>query len=158
MTIWINWTMKANNVQTFLVILMIGLVGGVAVGIQAPLSSTISQKLGVLESIFIVHLGGAIFALIPLLIYGGGKLSEWRSLPWYVLCAGAFGLVVIFSMSYMIPRVGVATALMFLLAGQLLIGTVLDYFGWLGAAQKSLDLTRMLGLAVVLLGAWLSVK
>ncbi|MDD2923524.1 MAG: DMT family transporter [Anaerolineales bacterium] len=144
--------------QSFILIVLIGVIGGVAVGIQAPLSSGISQKLGVLESIFIVHLGGAVAALIPLLIYGGGKLSQWRELPWYALGAGAFGLVVIFSMSYMIPRVGVATALIILLAGQLFIGTVLDYFGWLGAAQKSLDATRILGLAAVLLGAWLSVK
>ncbi len=150
--------MKTNNMQAFLLIMLIGLVGGIAVGVQAPLSSLISQKLGMLESVFIVHLGGALFALIPLLIYGGGRLSEWRSVPWYVLCAGGFGLIVISAMSYMIPRVGVATALMFLLAGQLLIATVLDYFGWLGAAQRSLDFTRILGLAVVMLGAWLSVK
>ena len=150
--------MKANNMQPFIVIVLIGVLGGMAVGIQSPLSSMINQKLGVLESIFIVHLGGAIFSLIPLIIYSGGKLSEWRSVPWYALCAGAFGLVVIFSMTYMIPRVGVATSLIILLAGQLLIGTVLDTFGWLGAAQKSLDGTRILGLAVVLLGAWLSVK
>lgn len=144
--------------QSFILIILIGILGGMAVGVQAPLSSMISQRLGVLESIFIVHLGGAVVVLIPLLIYGGGKLSQWRGVPWYALLAGAFGLVVIFSMSYMIPRVGVATALIILLAGQLLIGTVLDYFGWLGAAQKSLDITRVLGLAVVLLGAWLSVK
>ncbi len=150
--------MKASNMSPFILILLIGVLGGVAVGIQSPLSSMISQRLGVLESIFIIHIGGAIFALIPLLIYGGGKLSEWRSVPWYALVAGGFGLVVIFAMTYMIPRVGVATALIILLAGQLLIGTVLDYFGWLGAAQKSLDFTRLLGLAAVLLGAWLSVK
>ena len=149
---------KGNKVQAFLFILLVGMIGGMAVGVQAPLSSMIAQKLGGLESIFIVHLGGALFALLPLLILGGGKLPEWRSLPWYALCAGIFGLVVIFSMSYMIPRVGVATALICLLAGQLLIGTLLDHFGLLGAAQKSFDFTRALGLAVVLLGAWLSIR
>jgi transporter family-2 protein len=144
--------------QSIIVIILIGLVGGVAVGIQAPLSSMLSQRLGVLESIFIVHLGGALVVLIPLLLYGGGKISQWRSVPWYALFAGAFGLVVIFSMSYMIPRVGVATALIILLAGQLFIGTILDQFGWLGAVQKPLDLPRVFGLAIVLFGAWLSVK
>ncbi len=110
--------------QSIIVIILIGLAGGIAVGIQAPLSSMISQRLGILESVFIIHIGGAFFALIPLLIYGGGKLGNWRTVPWYALCAGAFGLVVIFSMSYMIPRVGVATALIILLSGQLLIGTL----------------------------------
>jgi bacterial/archaeal transporter family-2 protein len=144
--------------QSIILIILIGLIGGIAVGIQAPLSSMISQRLGVMESIFIVHLGGAIAVGIPLLIYGGGKLSQWRSVPWYAIYAGVFGLVVIFSMSYMIPRIGVATALIILLAGQLFIGTVLDHFGLLGAAVRPLDLTRVFGLTVVLLGVWLSVK
>lgn len=144
--------------QSIIVIILIGLVGGIAVGVQAPLSSMISQRLGVIESIFIIHLGGAIAALIPLIYYGGGKISNWRTVPWYALCAGVFGLVVIFSMSYMIPRVGVATALIILLAGQLLIGTILDHFGLLGAIQRPLEFSRIFGLAIVLAGVWLTVK
>jgi len=144
--------------QSVIIIILIGLVGGMAVGVQAPLSSMISQRLGVFESIFIVHLGGAVAALIPLVYYGGGKLANWRAVPWYALCAGIFGLVVIFSMSYMIPRIGVATALIILLAGQLLIGTLLDHFGLLGATQRPLDISRTFGLSIVLLGVWLSVK
>ncbi len=144
--------------QSILVIILIGLIGGMAVGLQAPMSSMISQKLGVLESIFIIHLGGAIAVLIPMLIFGTGKISNWRTVPWYALVAGAFGLVVIFSMSYMIPRIGVATALIILLAGQIFIGSILDHFGLLGAAVRPMDLTRVLGLAVVLTGVWLSMK
>jgi len=144
--------------QTLLLIIFIGLIGGMAVGVQAPLSSMITQRLGVLESIFIVHAGGAVAALIPLMYLGGGKLSNWRSVPWYALAAGVFGLVVIFSMSYMIPRIGVAGALIILLAGQLFIGTIMDHFGLLGASIRPLDTTRAIGLSVVLLGVWLSVK
>ena len=144
--------------QSILVIIVIGLIGGMAVGLQAPMSSIISQRLGVLESIFIIHLGGALVVLLPLLYFGGGKLGNWRTVPWYALCAGAFGLVVIFSMSYMIPRIGVATALIILLAGQIFIGSILDHFGLLGAAVRPLDLTRVLGLGVVLAGGWLAMK
>ena len=144
--------------QTVLIIIFIGLLGGMAVGVQAPLSSMLTQRLGVMESVFIVHVGGAIASLIPLIYYGGGKLGSWRSVPWYALAAGGFGLVVIFSMSYMIPRIGVAAALIILLAGQLLIGTLLDHFGLLGASVRPLDTTRALGLSVVLLGVWLFAK
>ena len=144
--------------QSIIVIIFVGLVGGMAVGLQAPMSSMISQRLGVLESIFIIHLGGAIAVLIPMLIFGTGKISNWRTVPWYALVAGAFGLVVIFSMSYMIPRIGVATALIILLAGQIFIGSILDHFGLLGAAVRPLDFTRILGLGVVLAGVWLAMK
>jgi transporter family-2 protein len=144
--------------DALVIIILIGLAGGIAVGVQAPLSSIISQRLGPLESVFIVHIGGAIAASIPLLFLGWGKLAQWRTVPWYALGAGALGLVVIFSMTYMIPRVGVAPALIILLSGQLLIGSVMDHFGLLGTVQRPIDLMRVVGLAVVFLGVWLSVK
>jgi transporter family-2 protein len=141
------------------IIILVGLAGGVAVGLQSPLASMMSQRLGMLESVFIVHIGGALFALLPLLFfYGGGKLSQWRSVPWYALFAGAFGLVVIAAISYMIPRIGVAGSIITVVAGQLLVGTALDYFGWLGAAERPLDATRIIGLGVVMFGVWLTVK
>jgi len=143
--------------ETILLIILIGLVGGVAVGLQSPMASMLTQRLGIFESVFIVHLGGAIIALIPMLIYGS-KLGQWRSVPWYTLGAGAFGLVVIAAISYMIPRVGVAASIITIVAGQLLVGTILDHFGWLGASARPLDLTRSIGLAVVLFGVWLTVK
>lgn len=144
--------------ESILLIILIGLMGGVAVGLQAPMASMISQRLGLFESVFIVHLGGAAVAFIPLLIYGGGKLGQWRNLPWYTLAAGIFGLVVIGAISYMIPRVGIAAAIITIIAGQLFVSTILDHFGLLGAAGKSLDATRVIGLVVILLGVWLTVK
>jgi len=144
--------------QSILLILLIGLAGGIAVGLQSPLASMMSQRLGTLESIFIVHAGGALIALIPLLVYGGGKLGQWRSVPWYALVAGVFGLVVIGAISYMIPRIGVAGSIITVVAGQLLVGTILDQFGWLGAMQRPLDATRLIGLVIVMLGVWLTVK
>jgi bacterial/archaeal transporter family-2 protein len=149
---------KGHNMESILLIILIGLAGGVAVGLQSPMASMISQRLGIFESVFIIHIGGAILALLPLLFGGGGKLAQWRSVPWYALCAGIFGLVVIGAISYMIPRIGVAGAITSIVAGQLLVSTVLDHFGLLGALSRPLDPTRVIGLAVVLAGVWLTVK
>jgi len=96
--------------------------------------------------------------LIPILFFSGGKLSQWLSVPWYTLSAGIFGLIVIAAISFMIPRVGVAASIITVVAGQLLVGTILDQYGWLGASIRPMDLTRAIGLAVVLFGVWLTVK
>jgi transporter family-2 protein len=143
--------------ESIILIILIGLAGGIAVGLQSPMASMLTQRLGLFESVFIVHIGGAVIALIPMLIYGS-KLSQWRSVPWYTLGAGVFGLVVIAAISYMIPRVGVAASIITVVAGQLLVGSILDQYGWLGASVRPLDLTRSIGLAVVLFGVWLTVK
>ena len=50
--------------QALILIILVGLAGGVAVGLQSPLASIISQRIGVMESIFIVHAGGAV-AVLP---------------------------------------------------------------------------------------------
>lgn len=144
--------------ESILLIILIGLAGGVAVGLQSPMASMITQRLGIFESVFIVHIGGAIIALVPLLFYSGGKLSQWRSVPWYTLGAGVFGLIVIAAISFMIPRVGVATSITAVVAGQILAGAIIDHFGWLGALPRPLDFARTVGMLVVLFGVWLSSK
>ena len=144
--------------DSILLLILVGLAGGVAVGLQSPLASMMTQRIGVFESIFIVHLGGAMLSVLPLVLIGGGRLSQWRSVPWYALCAGFFGLVVIAAISYTIPRLGVAASIITVVAGQLVVATILDQYGLLGAGVRPLGPTRALGLAVVMLGVWLTVK
>lgn len=144
--------------NNLLFILLIGLAGGIAVGLQGPLASMITQRMGMIESAFIVHFGGAVAALILLIFMGGGKLGLWKSLPTYTLFTGVMGLVVLSAVSYAIPRIGVAGAITSVVTGQILISALLDHFGWLGADVRPLDGTRLLGLAVVMLGVWLTVK
>lgn len=144
--------------DSILLIILIGLAGGIAVGLQAPMASMITQRLGIFESVFIVHVGGALIALLPLVLYSGGNLTRWKELPWFTLLAGGFGLIVIGALSHMIPRVGVGAAVITIVAGQMLVSTVLDHYGWLGGMGRPLDPTRAVGLAVVLVGVWLTVK
>ncbi len=143
--------------DTLFLIILIGLAGGMAIGVQGPLSSLITQKLGPLESVFIVHIGGAIAALIPM-AFLGSRLGQWKNVPWYALCAGALGLIVIMGMGYMIPRIGAAGALITLMAGQILVAAILDHFGLLGMAPRTIDLQRVFGFVVVMLGVWLTVR
>jgi bacterial/archaeal transporter family-2 protein len=143
--------------ESILLIILIGLAGGLAVGLQGPLASMLTQKLGIFESVFIVHLGGALIALIPMFVLGS-RLGEWRSVPWYALGTGVFGLVVIGAISYILPRIGAAAAVTTIVAGQLLLSAALDHFGWLGATERALDAPRLFGLAVVFVGVWLTVR
>jgi bacterial/archaeal transporter family-2 protein len=144
---------------TLVLVILFGLAGGIAVGMQGPLASTITEKIGVLESIFIIHIGGAIFAAVPLLVLRtGGNLGHWRSVPWYALLAGGWGLVVIAAISYTFPRVGASGTVTLIVAGQLVISAALDHFGWLGVDVRHIDLQRVIGIAVLFVGVWLIVR
>jgi len=141
-----------------LIIISVGLVGGIAIGLQSPMSSLLGNQLGMMEGAFIVHFSGAVAASIPLLVRGGGNLSKWRDVPWYTLGAGTFGLIVVSALSFIIPKVGVAPAVILLVLGQLVVGAILDHFGLLGAAVRPLTIQRLLGLFVVMVGVWLTVR
>lgn len=139
-------------------IIGIGLVGGFAIGLQAPLASMISQRLGVLEGVFIVHLGGTIAAAVALLFLGTGRLGEWQAVPPHALLSGLLGVVVIGATVFNVPRIGVAAAVTLIIAGQLLVAATLDHFGVLGLDTKPLSLERVLGLGLVMIGAWWTLR
>lgn len=139
-------------------IIAIGLLGGIAVGLQGPLASTINQRLGILESVFIVHLGGLIAMGLPLLLMGGGRLGEWQTVPPYTLTAGLLGVVAVGSTVLMIPRIGVATAVVLIITGQLVIAAAIDHFGIFGVIAKPISLHRVAGLGLVMLGAWWALR
>lgn len=145
--------------QGIMFLAAVGILAGAAIGVQGPMASFITQKLGVLESVVIVHLGGVIAGLIPLiLLQRGGNLGQWKEIPWYFLFAGALGLVVLASISFLIPQIGAVPALMLAIFGQLLIGLLLDHYGLLGLAVRPASISRLAGIGVMLLGMWMTIK
>ena len=137
---------------------IIGLIGGIAVGTQAPIAGAMSQRVGGASSSLIVHLGGAVASLALLIARRGEQVHEWRNLPWYMLGCGAFGLVLYLSLSHTVPRVGATSAIALLLVGQLLAGMTIDHFGAFDIPARAVDLNRILAIALLLAGAYLMVR
>jgi transporter family-2 protein len=135
--------------------IIIGLIGGVAVGIQSPMAGSMGQKVGGTASSFIVHLSGAILSGVFLFIKGGEKIRDWHTLPWYMLFAGIFGLILYQTISVTLPRLGSTMMITLVIIGQLLTGMVIDHFGLMGVAVRPIDLPRILGLVVLLAGGYL---
>lgn len=138
-----------------LLALTVGFVGGLAVCIQGPLASLMSEKIGSLESAFVIHLGGAVAAGGLLLLVSGGGLAGWRSVPWYALASGVLGLFLITALSYTIPRIGVTGTYAVIITAQLLVGSLLDHFGVFGVDARPFDVNRALAIGVLGLGVWL---
>jgi len=136
-------------------IIVIGLIGGVAVGLQSPMAGIIGQKLGGTASSFIVHLGGMVLSAILLVARGGENIQDWKTLPWYMLGAGVFGVILYQTISVTLPRLGSTMTIMLIIVGQLLVGVLIDHFGWMGVAQHPITWTRALGVLVLLVGGYL---
>ncbi len=141
-----------------MIVIVLGLVGGVAAGLQGPLASLMAKDVGTWGSVFFIHLGGTLGCLLILLVPGSHRLSAWRDVPWYALIAGLLGLVLLSCLTLCIPRLGVATTMTLIIVGQLAVAACLDHFGIFVDAVRSFDLSRLAGMVVLLIGTWLMVR
>jgi len=136
-------------------VIIIGLLGGVAVGLQSPLAGAMGQRVGGTASSFIIHISGAFFSGVFLLLRGGERIREWRTLPWYMLAAGIFGLILYQTINITLPRLGSTLMVVLIIIGQLTLGVVVDHFGLFGVTQRPVDLLRVLGVLTLILGGYL---
>ena len=138
-------------------VVLVGLIGGIAVAVQASFAGVITQQLGVLENALVVFGGGFLVSLVLILLNQGGKLKALGSLPWYVFLAGPLGIVIITSIGYATPRIGLAGTLTLIVASQLVIGVIFDHFGWF-TPLRPLDLSRLAGILLLFLGTWIVLR
>ncbi|MEM7029815.1 MAG: DMT family transporter [Chloroflexota bacterium] len=144
--------------NSLFLVLVVAIIGGVAIALQAQFTGILDDKVGTLESVFITYFGGGVLILIITLARRSVDFNTWQGIPWYAFSAGALGLVIIGSISYSVPRLGLAAAFTILVASQFIFGALIDHFGLLGADVRPLDLSRLLGIVVLLLGTWLIIR
>ncbi len=136
----------------------IAVMAGVAVTLQAQFMGLLDRSLGTLTGVFITYAGGGLVITLLLAALRGGNLRNWQSVPWYAYSAGVLGLMIVGSIGYVVPRLGIAKGFTLIVASQFLIAALIDHFGFFGATVRPLDMTRSLGLCFMLLGVWLVVR
>ena len=139
-------------------LVLIATLGGIAVAVQAQLMAVIDRGVGTLESICITYGGGGLLIGLVLLAMRGGNLAAWPTLPWYTLTSGLFGLVIVGAISYSTPRLGLIAALTVVVAAQYITGALLEQYGLLGTATRTLDPGRLVGIGCMLFGTWMLVR
>src|SRR4030042_913998 len=125
------------------VLVILAIIGGIAVALQGHFMGIMDQRIGSKESVFITYASGGILAAVMMIAARGGHLNAWQNVPWYALTAGALGLVIVGTIGYTVPRLGLTMAFTVIVASQLVVAVMLDHFGLLGAAVRTLDLTRI---------------
>jgi transporter family-2 protein len=73
-------------------------------------------------------------------------------IPWWAWSDGFFGAVFIGLGIVLVPQLGAATFIALLVAGQMLASLIFDHFGWLGLAQRPIDLPRLFGVVLLVAG------
>jgi len=139
---------------------LIGVGAGCLVGMQAPINSRLGKTVGGLQAASFSFLVGTV-ALVSLafVLRGGlGSLGQLGRVPWWALVGGLLGAVYVFVALEAVRTLGVSGLTAAVILGQLAISVVVDRFGLLGIARQSIDLQRIVGLALLAAGVVLVVR
>jgi transporter family-2 protein len=139
---------------------LLTLVAGIAGSVQVALMSRLGERIGVLEALgFSTALTAVLAALLVLVarrsLAGFGRAFEQ---PWWMLLGGVMGLLIVFTVTYAGPRIGVAATVGILIAGQLAMGAAIDRWGLFRSEQIPLGWPRLVGIALLAVGAALSLR
>lgn len=138
----------------------LAVAAGLAGSIQVALMSRLGERIGVLEALaFSTVLTAAAAVLILVLAHQSlAGFTHAVNQPWWMLLGGLMGLLIVFTVTYAGPRIGVAATVGILIAGQLVMGAAIDRWGLFGSQRIALHWPRLLGIALLAMGAALSLR
>ena len=138
----------------------LAVAAGLAGSIQVALMSRLGERVGVLEALGFSAALTAALAFVVLLLARRSLAGFERAIhqPWWMLLGGVMGLIIVFTVTYAGPRIGVAATVGILIAGQLVMGAAIDRWGLFGSDRIALHWPRLIGLALLTGGAVLSLK
>lgn len=139
------------------IVVAAAVVAGIMVTVQAQMIAALEVRLGSVPAVTLTFMTGGVLAA-GLLAFLRPDVSAWRTVPWWAWLGGVAGLVLVFGLSYAVPRIGVTSTLTVIIAVQLAVALLFEHFGWLEAVQRPVDLWRLVGLVLLAIGAWLVVR
>ncbi|MCG8270316.1 DMT family transporter [Aquamicrobium sp. NLF2-7] len=136
---------------------LLGVMAGAFVAIQAPINAELARGLGSpLAAAAISFLAGAVVLGVVTFIVTRtqGTSITWREpQAWLFVAGGLLGTVYVTTSILLIPRIGAAALIAFLITGQLIAGMVIDRVGFLGVAVREISLGRLAGAGLLIVGA-----
>jgi bacterial/archaeal transporter family-2 protein len=138
----------------------LAVAAGLAGSVQVALMSRLGERIGVLEALgFSAALTGVLaVAVLGLAHRSFVGFSRAVHQPWWMLLGGVMGLLIVFTITYAGPRIGIAATVGILIAGQLAMGAAIDRWGLFGSARIPLHWWRLVGIALLAVGAALSLR
>ena len=134
------------------------ILAGLAGSVQVAVMGRFGGRVGVFEALTFATSIQLILSVLILLVARtgvGGLGGAFRSPAWMWL-GGVMGLTVVLTITFAQPRIGATATIGILIAGQLVMGAVIDRFGLFGVERIDISVPRAVGIVLLGIGAALS--
>jgi bacterial/archaeal transporter family-2 protein len=130
----------------------------IVTGAAIPLQGAINSRLaGIAGSTYLVGGISALVAAVLMLsvyILTSDKINpnvNFAQIPAYLWLGGVFAFIYLMATILAIPKIGVSSAIILLIAGQIIAALLMDYFGIL-TDQKQIQWNQWIGVVLVMFG------
>ncbi|MCP1661247.1 DMT family transporter [Neisseria perflava] len=128
---------------------------GMLMPIQAPMNAVLAKAVGHPLWSTLVSLTVSFLLVVPLLLLfkvNAPNLQSVGALPWWAWFGGLSGAVFVASAVILAPKMGIGNFTVLIIAGQVFGALLLDHFGLFHLEVKPVNLTKIIGAAVVVAG------
>jgi bacterial/archaeal transporter family-2 protein len=136
----------------------LAVLAGLSGSVQVAVMGRFGARIGVIEALtFATAIQLMLSVGILVASRGGfGNLGGGLRSPSWMWLGGLMGLTVVFAVTFGQPRIGASATIGILIAGQLVMGAVIDRFGLFGVTQIGISPARAAGIVLLGIGAALS--
>jgi bacterial/archaeal transporter family-2 protein len=141
-----------------ILMILFTLFGGITLSAQSSINGTFSRKAGTIETTLLTFLTGTMFLAIFILFFGQGNILAILDAPKWQLSAAFLGTMYLLLTVMAVPRIGVIATNIAGIAGQLVIGVLIDHFGWFNSLVIALDIKRAFALLFMIIALYFIYK
>lgn len=153
--------MSRPELLTFALWVAFGLVAGAILPVQAGINARLGRALAqpVLATLVSFAIGTVALTLyVVVMRLPLPTMAQVRSAPLWVWVGGLLGSVYVLATVLLAPRLGAATLIGVLIAGQMIASLALDHFGLIGFPVHPISLGRLGGAALLAVGVALLLR
>ena len=136
----------------------LGIASGFGLTLQIGMNSKLRTVLQNANTAALISFLVGTMGLIVLLVVTRTPVparDTLASVPGWAWFGGLMGAFYVAISTVVASQLGTASLLGLALSGQLAMALVVDHYGWLGMPEHPITLTRLAGVALLGLGAWL---
>ncbi|GAA0313039.1 DMT family transporter [Psychrobacter aestuarii] len=133
--------------MTLIFMIVLALIGGAALSIQAALNGRLGDNVGVFKSAFLTFSVGALVTALLILFFEPRHSVTLLDVPKWQLLGAFCGVPYIVIMVVAVQRIGTAVATVAVIFGQLTMSVLIDNFGWFGNEMIPLSSSRLIAIA-----------
>ncbi len=126
-----------------LIMIILAVIGGATLSIQAAINGQLGSSVGVFKSAFLTFSVGALITALLIFFFEPKQAVTLLDVPKWQLLGAMFGVPYIVIMVLAVQRIGTAVATVAVIFGQLTMSMLIDNFGWLGNAAIPFSMSRL---------------